>query len=210
MISKKLTRHSKSPLPHFKPDPLKYPEEHIILPSKTSHKNNKRSKSPHKKVVRRSHSKSRGGGPDLGTDLWIDSAPSYYYQGQDPNTTAISVDGRVNEYQFGRTDPAGNFIVASGVDVINPANVKLTGGKRRRRRHSKSTASKKRSTASKKKSTKKRTSKKKSTINKIKDTSKKVYKGTKNTTKKIIKKTKNTTSSLFSKLKALLSRKKTN
>lgn len=72
------------------------------------------------------------------------ASPDWVNQGQKPGPPPYAADLSVgiNEYQFGRTTPGNQFVVATGLVPKGPNNIEMIGaGKKKRRTRKKSTKS---------------------------------------------------------------------
>ena len=117
-----------------------------------SKKTSKLMKKPSKKTVRKvrvrkarkSRRHQKGGMAPIEGDnipLMLDTSPDWHDKGSDKPSIAVDSSFGINEYQFGRTMPDGNFVVATNVEQtkknLNLANsLKMTGGRRRKSRKS--------------------------------------------------------------------------
>ena len=134
-----------------------------------------------KKEMLKNNSQNGGNNPDTSIRLYDDYSKDWHYPGTPESQIPYAIDSSagINEYQFGRTTPDNNFIVATGL-VKNNVGIEMTGGKKKKKSSIGSMFKKVKSSSKK-------------LVKKVKPYAEKAVKTVKSSSKKLVKKVKSST-----------------
>ena len=159
-----------------------------------------------KKEMLKNNSQNGGNNPDTSIRLYDDYSKDWHYPGTPESQIPYAIDSSagINEYQFGRTTPDNNFIVASGL-VKNNVGIEMTGGKKKKKSSIGSMFKKVKSSS--KKLVKKVTPYAEKAVKTVKSSSKKLVKKAKPYAEKAVKTVKSSSKKLVKKVKPSTTKK---